>query len=240
MQSVHQVETTQGTDTVLHTSRSDMEFHLQSTFEQRFQLAAKTPLLQEPLASSLGSFSDSATAEAILNGTFICPPEVDSFMQQFLQSLQQPPIMLRTSLEISREDFITYWHQAREHTSSSLSGTHFGHYKATASSLFLAEIHALMTQMPFMVAYMPRQWQAGLQVVLQKKAGVIHVDCLRAILLFEGNFNFGNKVLFSRRMTDSALQHSLIPAECFGSVPGRKATQVSLARSWLADLSWLR
>jgi len=36
-------------------------------------------------------------------------------------------------------------------------------------------------------------------------------------------------------MTDSALQHSLIPSECFGSVPGRKATQVLLARSWLAD-----
>jgi len=34
MQSVHQVEITQGTDMVLHTSRSDMEFHLQTTFEK--------------------------------------------------------------------------------------------------------------------------------------------------------------------------------------------------------------
>ncbi len=82
-------------------------------------------------------------------------------------------------------------------------------------------------------------WQAGLQVVLQKKVGVIHVDRLSAILLFEGDFNFGNKVLFGRRMTDSALRQSLVPFECFGSVPGKRATQVSLARCWLADLSRL-
>jgi len=129
---------------------------------------------------------------------------------------------LQTSLEISREDFIAYWHHACKCTSSSLSGAHFGHYKAMASLLYLAEIHALMTQMPFTVAYTPHQWQAGLQVVLQKKAGVIHVDRLCAILLFEGNFNFGNKVLFGRCMMDSALQHSLIPSECFGSVRARQ------------------
>jgi len=73
-----------------------------------------------------------------------------------------------------------------------------------------------------------------------KKAGVIHINRLCAILLFEGNFNFGNKVLFGCRMTDSALQHSLIPSECFGSIPGWTAIHVSLACSWLADLSRLR
>jgi len=69
--------------------------------------------------------------------------------------------------------------------------------------------------------------------------GVIHVDCLCAILLFEGDFNFGNKVLFGHHMTDSALRQSLVPFECFGSVPGKWATHVLLARSWVADLSQL-
>jgi len=108
-------------------------------------------------------------AEAILDGTFVCPLEVDQFTQQFFQSLQHPPVALHTSLEISCNDFIAYWHCTCECTSSSLSGVHFGHYKATMSSLYLAEIHALMTQIPFMVAYTPCQWQAGLQVILQKK-----------------------------------------------------------------------
>jgi len=237
MQSVHQVETTQGSDTILHASRAAMEYQLRTAFEKHFQLAAHTPLLQEPLASQLGSFGDSAAAESVLNGSFVCPPEVDAFTRHFLQTLQRPRAHSQISLEISCDDFISYWHRARERTSSSLSGAHFGHYKAAASSLFLAEIHALMTQLPYTVAYTPRRWQAGLQVVLQKKAGVIHVDRLRAILLFEGDFNFGNKVLFGRRMTDSALRQSLVPFECFGSVPGKRATQVSLARCWIADLS---
>jgi len=42
MQTVHQVETTQGLDMILHTSQSD---HLRTTFEKCFQLAAHTPLL---------------------------------------------------------------------------------------------------------------------------------------------------------------------------------------------------
>jgi len=205
MQSIHQVETTQGSETILHVSRADMEYQLRTTFEKWFQLAANTPLLQEPLASHLGSFGDSAAAESVLNGTFVCPPEVDCFTRHFLQTLKHPPVNTHTSLEIFCDNFISYWCHVREHTSSSLLGMHFGHYKAAVSSLFLAEIHALMTQLPFTVAYTPRQWQAGLQVILQKKAGVIHVDHLRTILLFEGDFNFGNKVLFGRHMTDSAL-----------------------------------
>jgi len=155
MQSIHQVETTQGLETILHASRADMEYQLQTTFEKHFQLAATTPLLQEPLASHLGSFGDSTAAEAVLNGTFVCPPEVDCFTWHFLQTLQCPPAHSRTSLEISCDDFISYWRWARECTSSSLLGAHFGHYKATTSSLFLAEIHALMTQLPFTVAYTP-------------------------------------------------------------------------------------
>jgi len=62
-----------------------------------------------------------------------------------------------------------------------------------------------------------------------KKAGIIQVDCLCTILLFEGDFNFGNKVLFGCRMTHLVLQHSLVSFECFGSVLGKKATHVLLA-----------
>jgi len=155
MQSIHQVETTQGSETILHTSQADMEYQLRTTFEKCFQLAATTPLLQEPLTSHLGSLGDSSMAEVVLNGTFVCPPKVDRFTWHFLQTLQCPPMHASTSLEISRDDFISYWRRAWERTSSSILGAHFGHYKAAASSLFLAEIHALMTQLPFTVAYTP-------------------------------------------------------------------------------------
>jgi len=101
-----------------------MEYQLRTTFEKCFQLAANTPLLQEPLASHLGSFGDLAAAEAILNGTFVCLPKVDCFTQHFLQSLKHPPVNSHTSLDISHDDFISYWHHVCEHTSSSLSGMH--------------------------------------------------------------------------------------------------------------------
>ncbi len=52
----------------------------------------------------------------------------------------------------------------------------------------------------------PQHWQLGLQVVLKKKAGMIHIDKLCALLLMEVNFNFGNKILFSHRMMLQALE----------------------------------
>jgi len=49
----------------------------------------------------------------------------------------------------NKEDFIGFWKKAKEQTSSSFSGLHFGHYKTATQSPLLAEIHALMTQLAF-------------------------------------------------------------------------------------------
>jgi len=49
--------------------------------------------------------------------------------------------------------------------------------------------------------FSPQHWQSGLQVVLKKKASVIHIDKLHALLLMEAEFNFGNKILFGHWMS---------------------------------------
>jgi len=72
------------------------------------------------------------------------------------------------------------------------------------------------------------QYQAGLQVILEKKVGNIHVDNLCAILLMEGNFNSAMKILISYCMIHSTLELNLIPDKCYGSQLGCTVLQVSL------------
>ena len=47
--------------------------------------------------------------------------------------------------------------------------------------------------------------------MLEKKAGVIIVDKLRAIFLMEANFNFVNKLIFGQRMIHRAEEAGEIP-----------------------------
>jgi len=238
MTSVSQVETPSPTGPVLHTSQAAVEQQIGSAFSRQFQGANGTPFLSPPLFHCVGLDGTSAAARSILAGTFVCPPEVDEYTQQFISCLRQPPdLPSPTPLSISALDFQTYWGKSRERTSSSYSGLHFGHYKAAATCPTLLEIHAIFIQLCFANGFSPLRWQSGLQVVLEKKAGIIHIDRLHALLLMEADFNFGNKILFGHRMMQQAMDSQAIPEECFGSVKGRCAIHVSLSSCLLADIA---
>jgi len=131
-------------------------------------------------------------AQEILEGTFICLTGVDDYIQQFIHMLQFPSPEVhhhQVSATLCPEDFIKHWRKAKERTSSSPSGLHFGHYKAATQSPELAFLHARFTQLVFMSGISLSWYQSSLQVILEKKAGKIHVDDLWAILLMEADFN---------------------------------------------------
>jgi len=81
------------------------------------------------------------------------------------------------------------------------------------------------------------RYQAGLQVILEKKVGNIHIDNLHAILLMEGDLNAALKIFLGARMIKNAAHLNLIPDECYGSRPGCTAMQVSLTRMLTSDIT---
>jgi len=150
-------------------------------------------------------------------------------------SHQTPP---PTALTITAADFQSYWTHAHECTSTFFSGLHFGHYKAAAACPILSELHAIFTQLCFANGFSPQYWQSGLQVVLEKKTGAIHIDLLCALLLMEADFNFGNKLLIGHWMVSQATHAiSAIPQECFGSVKGHCAIHVSLSGCLVTNIA---
>ena len=128
----------------------------------RFCMTENTPPLQDPLLSDLGYLGVTDASRQILAGTYACPPGVDDFTKDFLSCLQfsqnvSPDDKIQTS--ITKEDFQRYWHKARECTSSSISGLHFGHYKSVARNDFLSEMHAVFTDIVVTMGFSPTRWQ---------------------------------------------------------------------------------
>lgn len=68
----------------------------------------------------------------------------------------------------------------------------------------------------------------------RKKPGVLLVNKLRAILLMEADFNFGNKLYIGSRMTKQV--HQDIPRELYGGVKGRRVEFMALSRRLLSDV----
>ena len=196
---------------------------------KRFRLTENTPLMVEPMRGELGVLGDTRTAKEILAGSYNIPEGVDMFTASILKELKKPD-NTEIDTEISMLDFQKYWRKAREKTASSLSGLHFGHYKAAAYSNHISSIHALLTSIASKFGFSYERWKQGLSVMLEKVEGVIRVDKLRAILLMEADFNFHNKEIFGRRMIARAETGNLLPPDQFGSRKNHRAVEVAFNR----------
>jgi len=91
-----------------------------------------------------------------------------------------------------------------------------------AYSPSIAHLHAQFTQL-VMTGILLSWYQYGLQVILEKKAGAIHIDLLQAILLMEADFNAVMKFLIRHCMVCNAILARAITQESFGSWPEHMA-----------------
>ena len=111
-----------------------------------------------------------------------------------------------SEIVISPEDFKRFWRRVNEFTSSSMSGVHYGHYKAAILDDILTAALPLQLTVVARSGIPPENWSVGLQVMLEKIAGVCLVEKLRAIQLYEADFNCYNQFVFGweamRTLTD--------------------------------------
>ncbi len=82
----------------------------------------------------------------------------------------------------------------------------------------------------------PDTWSVGLQVMLQKIAGVCLVEKLRAIQLYEADFNCFNYFIFGQSAMDSLTKNDYLPEELF-SQKGSTAEDAKFDKTLMADLS---
>ncbi len=82
----------------------------------------------------------------------------------------------------------------------------------------------------------PEDWSVGLQVMLEKIAGVCLVEKLQAIQLYDVDFNCYNQFIFGKHAMQTLTQRGYIPEELF-SQKGSTAEDAKFDKTLMADLS---
>ncbi len=141
-----------------------------------------------------------------------------------------------SEIVITPKDFKRFWKKVKEFTSLSMSGVHYGHYKAAIQDALSTEILAQQLTVIARSGILPENWSIGLQVMLEKIAGVCLVEKLRAIQLYEADFNCYNQFIFGGHAMQTLTSSGYIPEELF-SQKGSTAEDAKFDKTLMADLS---
>ena len=221
------------------TDKREIEKSLMKENERRFNQARNTPFLKPPLLDLVGRRGTGPAAEAILRGEFQIPEGTDHWAAKLIPHLARP-FGVKASVSgrpgpITVDSHCSGWLKAKERTSAGKSGITFAHFKAGAKEPWLAEFESIMTSIPYETGLSPSRWQQGVNVMLEKKKGNRRVDKLRAILLYEADFNQNNKKI-GREMMYYAEDLHLIAKEQYGSRKNLSAVDHSLNKTLTYDL----
>lgn len=226
-------------DLVEFTDRDQIERALCDENARRFNQANDTPFMTEPLFNQIGRLGVGAGSSAILDGTFRIPEGTDFWAAKLIPHLARVKEVGSSGggmdPTISLESHCEGWRQAKEDKSSGPSGITFAHFKAGALDPVIADLEARMTAIPYTLGISPTRWQKGINVMLEKQKGNFNVEKLRAILLYEADFNQNNKKL-GKEMMYTAERLQAIVLEQFGSRNKLSAVDQSLNKRLTFDL----
>jgi hypothetical protein len=85
--------------------------------ERRLNQAKDVPFLVPPLYDLIGPLDISPHADAVLDGTFVAPPDTDPYVVKLLYQLKKDPAVDQAPpmpLELPLAEYVRGWKRARE------------------------------------------------------------------------------------------------------------------------------
>ena len=113
---------------------------------QRFYLAEEAPIYRPPLRGEFGYCAQTIAGREVLDGTYAFPEQMDPATRELMEEVSCVRKVVpanSVSSTITGRQWSTYWVKAKEETSSSETGLHFGHQIASAGSPLLSHLHAM-------------------------------------------------------------------------------------------------
>ena len=220
--------------------RAGMEEGCLTENDRRFCQASDTDLLHPEVVSILDPTGTSPRAQALLDDGIVSPisPLISPAATAYLAQHRRPSVLVAPhpfDLDFRTATYSATWQKMDEFTATGPSGLHFGHFMANSLSPALGAVDAAMSRIPTITGYLPRRWQQGLNVMLEKKPGVTKVSKLRTILLYECDFNHNNKLMGCAMMRFAEANNLLAP-EQYGSRKGHSTIYQCLNKVLTFDL----
>jgi hypothetical protein len=219
-------------------TRHEVEEQVQQNLQARFSLGKRASINEGALLQDFGTLADTEAATRLFHGDYDFPPGCDAATIGLLREAARLRLeydnLPTVSTDITTKEYLDFWSTAKETTSSSKSGRHFGHYKAVCSHPDLVRIHVTSINLAVKRGDPLVRWRNGVTVLLEKVAGNTCIDKLRAICLLEADFNWWLKVVFAKRMMARMHSHGMIPLEQ-GAVRGKMATDTSMMKQLFFD-----
>ncbi len=227
-------------EVIEYSEKDEVEAAIQSECEVRFTLAHSAPIMKHLLGHKLRYLSDHELATSIVTGEYDIPEELDPATRLILEEIGKMGMKIINGegkeIIITPEDFTKFWKRVSEFTSSSPSGLHYGHYKASCKSELSSRIHAQQLTVIARSGIHPERWTVALQCMLEKVAGVCLVEKLRAIQLIEADFNFFQGFIFGKMAMDELTQSGFLPEEHY-SKKGSTSEDAKFDKTLMFDLS---
>jgi hypothetical protein len=165
--------------------QEDVEQAIQRECKVRFSLAHSAPVMKTLLGEGLHYLSDDSLARSIIMGTYDIPSDMDPATKFILEEIGKVRVKIvngkGNEIIITPDEFKCFWSKVNKFTSLSMSGVHYGHYKAAIQDEMSTEVLALQLTVIAQSGIPPEDWSAGLQVMLEKIAGICLVEKLHAI-----------------------------------------------------------
>ena len=153
------------------TTKDKIELAIAAEISKQSGRADSAPICQGPLFDLLGYSANTYTAKQILKGTFVPPPGTDGptlIILAEIACIWKKMGAGEVEITVTTEDYQYYWNKVKKKISSSISGLHFGHYKATAHSDFLSQRLVMKLELTTRTGLAPERWARGLLVMLKK------------------------------------------------------------------------
>jgi hypothetical protein len=200
---------------VEYTDKEDIKQVVREMTHDRFTLASSLPLCNGLLGEQLGYITDTRVMQEILEGRFVAPEGVSDATILVLEEIGNIAKQLvegSVQLQFLPDKFSTYWKGVNERTSSLTSKIHFGHYKVAAMYKCYSVFFARKLSFIARTGWAPSRWGNGMNLLLEKIAGIELVTKLQAsILLFEADSkSMFNRILLAERPMEIARENGII------------------------------
>ena len=207
----------------------------------RYKTAQGAPVIQDPrLHQAFGYLADIDAADQVLRGTYDYPADMEPYTKLLLQEVHHI-FSCMTKEEVvdfvTTTDFPQFWLHADKEIQLSESGIHFGHYKAAARDQYLLALQAAKLTLAATTGIPLARWGNGLTILLEKMFGNIYINKMRTICLLEADYDWLNKYVFAKHMTDRAFQEDIVPVEQFAK-RGSEADHGVVTSGLFCDIAW--